>query len=102
MPKSIDVKLPGIDYTVFKVIEYYLFSNYFAVDQQPLAFSALPQPGRMLQYCGFKKPHPHIDESLLRVSFSSEDSDKDTLLFMLLKAAEQSKDIFAKISEQFQ
>lgn len=101
MPNAYDVKLAGIDYTVGKVIEYYLYATYFVADPPKLEFSALPTGGRTIQYCGFKKPHPHINESLLRVSFISEGNDKDTLVFMLLKAVEKSKEVFTKIAEQF-
>ena len=101
MPNAYDVKLAGIDYTVGKVIEYYLYATYFASEPLKLGFSALPTGGRTIQYCGFKKPHPHIDESLLRVSFISDGNDKDTLVFMLLKAVEKSKEVFTKMAEQF-
>ena len=54
------IKMRGEGYTLGKLIEFALFSQHYA-----------GQPGSdgALTYCGFNKPHPHIDESLVRVAF---------------------------------
>jgi DNA-directed RNA polymerase subunit L len=51
-----DVTLKNEDYTLGKVIEYYLYQQHFIVD-------------KTVTFCGFRKPHPHSKDSLIRIAF---------------------------------
>jgi DNA-directed RNA polymerase subunit L len=60
MKNSFRVNLIGEDYTLGKVIEYMIFSNYYNIS------------GGIVSFCGFKKPHPHALDSFIIVSFKDE------------------------------
>jgi len=56
MANSYDITLEHEDYTVGKMFEYLLYSKFFV-------------ELKILTYCGFKKMHPHDNESLLRLAY---------------------------------
>jgi len=60
MKNSFRINLIGEDYTLGKVIEYMIFSNYYNIS------------GGIVSFCGFKKPHPHALDSFIIVSFKNE------------------------------
>jgi len=60
MKNSFRVNLIGEDYTLGKVIENYIFSNYYN------------KTDGIVSFCGFKKPHPHALDSYIIVSFKDE------------------------------
>ena len=86
IPNSFDIILRGEDYTLGKVIEYIFYAKHF---------------GETLSYCGFRKPHPHIDESLIRVGFKNP-TDKITLVTMIVNAAVDATRIYENISKTFE
>jgi DNA-directed RNA polymerase subunit L len=53
-----DIILKNYDYTVGKVLEYYMYTLHFEGDA-------------MLSFCGFHKEHPHDDFSVLRIAFKN-------------------------------
>ena len=60
MKNSFRINLIGEDYTLGKVIENYIFSNYYN------------KSDGIVSFCGFKKPHPHALDSYIIVSFKDE------------------------------
>ena len=89
LQNSYDIKLIGEDYTLGKAIEYVLYNKYYSMDDS-----------KPVNFCGFRKPHPHIDESLIRVGFR-EPTEKSTLVSMLLEATKSVEKVFQTISEDF-
>jgi DNA-directed RNA polymerase alpha subunit len=87
IPNSYDIIFKNEGYTLGKVIEYFLYSKYFKEE-------------KLLSYCGFRKPHPHIDESLLRIAYHNELEDKSTVNIHLLESAEKAKIVFEKILKE--
>jgi DNA-directed RNA polymerase II subunit RPB3 len=89
---SYDITLPNEGYTIGKVIEYYLYSVHY-------------EKGGSLTYCGFKKPHPHIDQSLIRVGFKekfkADYNPKNVVVTYLVEAAETAIEAYKKIGESF-
>ncbi len=85
-----DIKLPGENYTLGKVIEYVLYSKHYSKDTSD----------KTLSYCGFQKPHPHIDESLIRLGFYNS-IDKTEVINYLSNAADDAINIFQKIGSEF-
>jgi DNA-directed RNA polymerase subunit L len=59
LKNSFDVTLVNEDYTLGKVIEFYLYEQNFIGD-------------KTLSFCGFRKPHPHATDSIIRVAFHNE------------------------------
>lgn len=56
MDNCFDIRLKNEDYTIGKIIEYFVYSNYF-------------EGLKTLNYCGFKKFHPHDIDSIIRVAY---------------------------------
>jgi homoaconitase/3-isopropylmalate dehydratase large subunit len=81
------ITLKGEDYTLGKVIEYTLYDNHFEKD-------------KTLNYCGFRKPHPHIDESLIRIGFKNP-TDKVTVISYIVNAAAEAIHVYTKIQQVF-
>ena len=86
IPHSFDIILENEDYTIGKIIEYMLYKlNY--VDNKSLTF------------CGFRKPHPHINKSIIRIAFNKE-TDKNTVVQYLIIAVNSAIDYYKKILPQ--
>jgi DNA-directed RNA polymerase II subunit RPB3 len=63
-----DIKLENEDYTLGKVIEYMLYKDEYL------------EAGH-LSFCAFRKPHPHINESFIRIAgIITSDSEKKPYL----------------------
>lgn len=56
MENCYDIILENEDYTIGKSLEYVLYSKHYLGD-------------KTLSFCGFKKFHPHNDDSTLRIAF---------------------------------
>ena len=82
-----DIILENEDYTVGKVLEYIMYDKYFVNSKD-------------ITYCGFLKPHPHLDYSILRLAFV-ELVDNSTINTFLLSAANDAIEVFAKIVQRF-
>ena len=54
-----DITLKNEDYTLGKVIEFYLYQQNFIAS-------------KTLSFCGFRKPHPHATDSMIRIAFHNE------------------------------
>lgn len=61
MDNCFDVKIRKGDYTLGKMLEYFMYSKLY---------------GEVLSYIGFKKMHPHDDECVLRVAYKKQ-ADKE-------------------------
>lgn len=65
MNNAFDIKLENEDYTLGKVVEFILYDKYFIKED-------------ILNYCGFKKFHPHDTYSIIRLAFK-EPIDKELI-----------------------
>jgi DNA-directed RNA polymerase subunit L len=88
IPNSYDIILKKEGYTLGKVIEFLLYKNFYENEE-------------ILSYCGFKKPHPHIDESILRLAFKEPLQNQSFILPYLLKVSEEAIGIFKHIEKEF-
>jgi DNA-directed RNA polymerase subunit L len=86
IPNSFDITIKNEDYTLGKVIEYILYAKHFQ---------------ETLHYCGFRKPHPHIDEIIIRVGFKNP-ADKVTVATYIVNAAVDAIRIYEKIGKTFE
>ena len=86
IPNCFDVILKWEDYTLGKVIECVLYEMHY---------------GKTLSYCGFRKPHPHIDLSIIRLGFKNP-TDKVTVISYITNAALEALHIFEKIGKVFE
>jgi len=53
-----------------------------------------------MSFCGFKKFHPHDDESIIRVAYK-KNIDKNMVRTHLNAACVKSKEVFEKLSKMF-
>ena len=84
-----DITFINQDYTLGKVLEYYMFKNYYEDEDE-----------KKLTYCGFSKEHPHNDEIIIRLGFKEEtDHGKIKVLFnnIILEAIEHFSNILEQI-----
>lgn len=87
MDNCYDIVLENEDYTIGKSLEYLLYSQYYEKD-------------KILSFCGFKKFHPHDDNSKIRVAFK-DTVDKKMVNMYLRKSCVDASDIFKKIYDAF-
>lgn len=80
-----DITIPNEGYTLGKVIEFVFYNNHY---------------GKSVTYCGFIKPHPHIDICKLRIGFK-EQMDVATVVSYLTNAADEAIKVFETISLGF-
>ena len=86
IPNSFDIVIKNEDYTLGKVIEFILYAKHY---------------GETLDYCGFRKPHPHIDEIVIRVGFKNP-TEKVTVATYFVNAAVDAIRIYEKIGKTFE
>ena len=91
MENCFDFILAHGDYTIGKILEYSLYENGFvAKGSEPI-----------IQYCGFKKFHPHDTHSVVRVSYFSKDSDKSWVKTHLKESCVEASAIFKALALKF-
>ena len=86
IPHSFDIVLENEDYTIGKILEYTLYNTHYVGDQT-------------LTYCGFRKPHPHINISIIRIGFQ-QNTEKNTASEYLVNAAQSAIQYYEKILPQ--
>ena len=88
MKNSFRINLIGEDYTLGKVIENYIFSNYYN------------KSDGIVSFCGFKKPHPHALDSYIIVSFK-EEIELSKVQEHISKVISESISVFKSLFESF-
>uniref|UniRef100_A0A6C0HI11 DNA-directed RNA polymerase RpoA/D/Rpb3-type domain-containing protein n=1 Tax=viral metagenome TaxID=1070528 RepID=A0A6C0HI11_9ZZZZ len=85
-----DITLEDEDYTIGKVLEYALYNLYFEGEHT-------------LSFCGFKKFHPHLPNSTIRVAFTQEPGNDGHRICkdMLIDACTHAQEVYSKIFEMF-
>ena len=86
MSNCFDIILQNEDYTIGKVLEYFLYDSLY-------------EEG-VLTYCGFKKMHPHDDYSIIRVSYR-EAVEKSTIKGDLKQCIGYSINVYSKLRKDF-
>ena len=87
MSNCFDIILKNEDYTLGKMIEFMLYSKFYEGTQT-------------LTYCGFKKVHPHDEDSIIRVAYK-EAVEKSTIKSNIKECIIDSIDIYRKIKKSF-
>ena len=73
IPNCFDIIMENEDYTIGKILEFTLYDNYYIKQ-------------KILSYCGFNKPHPHINISIIRLGFNNP-LEKNSVVEYLTNAA---------------
>jgi DNA-directed RNA polymerase subunit L len=87
MPNSYDVTLENEDYTIGKVLEYFLYSKFY-------------EGTKSLSFCGFKKMHPHDKDSIIRIAYK-EELDKMAIKQNLKECIVDAINVYEKIQDKF-
>lgn len=86
MENCYDITLKDEDYTIGKMIEYFLYSKFF-------------EEMKILSFCGFKKMHPHDSDSIIRIAYKETNIDKTYIKQNLLACTEDAIDVYKKIKK---
>ena len=87
MANAFDITLEGEDYTIGKILEYILYETFY-------------KGKKMLTFCGFRKPHPHINISIIRLGFNTA-VDKNVAAEYVIEAARLAIKYFEKLLPHF-
>ena len=87
MLNCFDLMLANEDYTIGKVLEYILYERFFQGEQ-------------ILNYCGFKKMHPHDPDSIIRISYKN-DTDKTMVRQHLRSACVDAQEFYTAVYNMF-
>ena len=88
MSNCFDVILKNEDYTIGKIVEYFLFSKYF---ENP--------DTKILNFCGFKKMHPHDKDSIIRLAYIDA-LEKSSIKGHLKECIDDAKKVYVKLQKQ--
>lgn len=88
MKNAFRINLMGEDYTLGKVVEFLLFSNYY------------DKPDGIVSFCGFKKPHPHALDSFILLAFK-EETEFSKVQECVSKVVSECISIFKSLFESF-
>ena len=91
MENCFDFTLEHGDYTIGKVLEYSLYEKKF------VAKGGKPT----VQFCGFRKMHPHDDHSIIRVSYLEKTAEKSWVKNDLKDSCSDAIAIFKAIRSKF-
>jgi DNA-directed RNA polymerase alpha subunit len=86
MSNCYDIILEHEDYTIGKVLEYFLYTKYYETN--------------MLTFCGFKKMHPHDDYSIIRVAYNDA-VEKSTIKGHLQECIRDAITVYNKTLKEF-
>lgn len=82
-----DITLNNVDHTIGEPIKHHLYEKYYKHD-------------KVLNFCTFNRPHPHLNYSILRLSFINTAS-VDNVLTMLTISIDELTKTFLHIRELF-
>jgi DNA-directed RNA polymerase subunit L len=86
MKNSYDIILENEDYTIGKVIEYFLNNNYYKTG--------------ILTFCGFKMLHPHDSYSIIRIAYK-DSLEITTIKGHLKECITSSINLYEKLKKEF-
>ena len=82
------ITLKNEDYTLGNALVYFLYENHFVRD-------------KTVTFVGFKVPHPHIPDSIIRMALENGNNDKSTVAQYLTTAAQNVITTFTNIQGNF-
>ena len=86
MSNAFDIILENEDYTIGKIIEYFLYVKFYET--------------KTLTFCGFKKMHPHDNYSIIRIAYM-EPVEKSTIKGHLKESISDAIQLYTKLKKDF-
>ena len=96
----INIFLVSLLFILFHVIIYCLLVMYIEIIECILYYSYYEKTN-ILSYCGYQKPHPHIDMCKLRIGFKEAILDKNVVVSYLMNASDAAIKIYERIALSF-
>jgi len=90
MSNCFDIILENEDYTIGKIIEYFMYAKFFDKDDEE----------KVLSYCGFRKMHPHDPDSIIRVAYL-QPTDRTTIKGHLKECIANAIQVYDKCQKLF-
>jgi DNA-directed RNA polymerase subunit L len=87
MKNCYDVTLVNEDYTIGKVLEYFLYSKFY-------------EGTKTVSFCGFKKMHPHDTDSIIRIAYK-EELEKQAIKQNLKECIADAITVYRGIKDKF-
>ena len=87
MQNSFDIVIENEDYTLGKLLEYGIYTKYFEKD-------------KAIEFCGFKKFHPHDKQSVIRIAYVSP-MDRVNIKQQLKVVSKSFVEVFNNIQKMF-
>lgn len=108
MENSVDIVLVGEGYTLGKALEFGLYNKYYNVEYEQIeaegfgggALKGGSNPEKLLSFCGFRKSHPHIDKSIIRLGYYHK-QDRSRIIDHIDGVLDDLIACYAKIGEKF-
>lgn len=94
MDNCYDIRMEGEDYTIGKIVEYFMYYKYF------LGMNRDGRDDKLLSYCGFIKQHPHHSYSILRIAFY-QIVDNQMIVQCMDKSIRDAIEVYEKIKDSF-
>jgi len=85
LENSFDIILVDDDYTIGKIIEYFLYAKFYETN--------------ILTFCGFKKYHPHDPNSTIRVAYKDA-VEKSSIKGHLKECIDSAKQVYSRIKKE--
>ncbi len=82
-----DITLENEDYTIGYPLQYILYKTFFEKEKK-------------IKYCGFKKFHPHDDDSIIRIALV-DNYDRNIVRQLLRIACVEAQEVFTKLYKLF-
>lgn len=86
MSNCFDIILENEDYTIGKVLEYFLYTKFYEKN--------------IMTFCGFKKMHPHDNYSIIRVAYT-EPVEKSTINGHMKECIDDAISVYSFIKREF-
>jgi DNA-directed RNA polymerase subunit L len=86
MSNCYDIILKNYDYTIGKILEYIIYTDYFKTN-------------RRINFAGFIKEHPHDEFSIIRISFINQIDAKNEINDIIQYSCQVAKRIFKHIRD---
>ena len=86
MSNCFDIILENEDYTIGKILEYFLYTKFYETN--------------MLTFCGFKKMHPHDTYSIIRVAYK-DPVEKSNIKGNLKECIADAVNVYRKLKKDF-
>ena len=86
MSNSFDIILKNEDYTIGKALEYLLYAKFY-------------EGIKSLTYCGYKKMHPHDNDSIIRLAYE-ENIDVSFIKQNLLECVSDAIQIYKRVKKE--